>query len=193
MPQFDLRYINVAKYEQEDKQVHYTGKQTIGDAMNVNLELKFAEGRLYAEGRLSEYMKLATGGSISIAVKYIPQSAQVLLYGAKKGNKNISSKTIPSVKFTSADVASYVGVSFYAPDVIDGETKYTSVFVPKALFGPPSMSFETKGQGINFKTPTTSGEFLADDSEDETLLDVAVCDSIEEAKAWCDACLAGVE
>ena len=80
--------------------------------------------------------------------------------------------------------ANYVGVGFYAPDKIDGVTKYTCVWVPKALFGPPSLSYQTKGENIQFNTPTTTGEFLADDSTDELLLETETVDTAEAAVAW---------
>ncbi len=59
----------------------YTEPTDVGDAMSAQLELKFAEGRLYAESKLAEYIKLATGGTISLAVKYIKRAAQAMLYG----------------------------------------------------------------------------------------------------------------
>ena len=81
------------------------------------------------------------------------------------------------------------GVSLYCPDVVDGATKYTCVFVAKALFGPPSMSYKTKGQNLEFATPTTTGEFLASDAADETIMETVTVDTIDAAKAWCDAVL----
>ena len=191
MPTFDLRYIHVAKYENTDGVISYGVRHSFGDAMGVNLELKHAEGRLYAEGKLAEYIKLATGGSISVATKFIPVDSQILLFGAKEKTRTIGSKEITSIRHTTADVAPYVGLSFFAPDKIEGENKYTCVFVSKASFGPPSMSYETKGQNITFKTPTTTGEFLADDSTDEILIEVGICDTEQDAKAWCDLVLGG--
>ena len=193
MPTFDARYIQIAKYNynKETKAVSYTDKTKVGDTMAVNMELKFAEGRLYAEGKLAEYLKEATGGTISMAVKYILEAAQKMMYGATESSRTASDKQIKGLRFSSKDVANYVGVSLYAPDKIDGVTKYTTMFAAKALFGPPAYSFATKGQNIEFKTPTTSGEFLPDDSDDEILIDTAICDTIEEAKAWCDAVLGG--
>lgn len=190
MPTFDLRYIQVAKYSKLGDKTSYGEKHSVGDAMKVNLELKFAEGRLYAEGRLAEYIKLATGGTISVGVKHIPEKTQVLMYGAKEKNRTVNGKQVNSIAHTAASVAPYVGLSCFAPDKVEGETKYTCIFVPKASFGPPSLNYETKGQNIAFKTPTTTGEFLADDSADELMLDVAVCDTVADAKAWCDAVLA---
>ena len=193
MPTFDARYIQIAKYnyDKETGKVSYTEKTKVGDAMEVNLELKFAEGRLYAEGRLAEYMKLATGGTISTAVKYILQEAQKMMYGTTEHTRTVGDKEVPSLRFSAKDIANYVGFSLYAPDKIEGVTKYTTMFVSKALFGPPSFGFKTKGQNLEFKTPTTTGEFLADDSIDEVLIDTAIVDTIEEAKAWCDAVLGG--
>lgn len=193
MPTFDARYIQIAKYNynKETNTVSYTDKTKVGDTMAVNMELKFAEGRLYADGKLAEYLKEATGGTISMAVKYILEAAQKMMYGATESSRTASNKQIKGLRFSAKDVANYVGVSLYAPDKIDGVTKYTTMFAAKALFGPPAYSFATKGQNIEFKTPTTSGEFLPDDSDDEILIDTATCDTIEEAKAWCDAVLGG--
>lgn len=63
-------------------------------------------------------------------------------------------------------------------------TKYTCVWVPKVLFGPPSLAYNTKGENIQFNTPTTTGEFLADDSTEELLLETETVDSTEAAKTW---------
>lgn len=195
MPEFDLRYIQAAeyKYDAETEKVSYGNKVRVGDAMSANVEIKFAEGRVYAEGRLAEYMKLATGGTISLAVSRILESAQALMYGATTSDRTVSGKPVSGLRYTAKDAAKYVGVSFYAPDMVDSSPKYTCMFVPKALFGPPSYSYTTKGQNLQFSTPTTTGEFLATDDADELLIDTATVDTIEEAKAWCDAVLAATE
>lgn len=178
MPSFDLRGIRAGKYKNTSGAVSYENPTDVGDAMSAQLELRFAEGRLYAESRLAEYIKLATGGTISLAVKYIKKAAQTMLYGCT------SDTSKENLKFSAKDIANYVGVGFYAPDKIDGVTKYTCVWVPKALFGPPSLAYQTKGENIQFNTPTTTGEFLADDSTDELLLEVETVDSATAAVAW---------
>ena len=171
MPQFDLRYIQAAKYTNTAGTVTYAEKTKVGDAMSANLELKFAEGRLYAEGRLSEYMRLATGGTISLGVKEIPDAAKKLLYGAQESTRSVpQASNAKGVVYSAKDAASYVGVSL-------------------ALFGPPSMSYKTKGQNLEFATPTTTGEFLASDADAETIMETVTVDTIDAAKAWCDAVL----
>lgn len=189
MPQFDLRGIHCAQYNNNNGVITYTDVQEVGDAMTATLEMRFAEGRLYAESTLAEYIRKATGGTIALGVKYIKNSAQQLMFGSSSNSRDVtvgqSVESISSLVIGAKNTPSYVGVSFYAPDMVDGVEKYTCVFVAKCLFGPPSMSLQTAGENIQFNTPVTSGEFLADDAFDQNMLEAAVCDSEEAAIAWC--------
>ena len=187
MPTFDLPGFRIAKYGQSLGTITYSDHTSAGEGMSANLELKFAEGRLYAEGRLAEYLKMATGGTISVGVKYIPSEAQILMYGATESTRQIGelSNSISGLKFSSKDSPNYVGISFYAPDRIDGEQKYSCVFVPKVLFGPPSYVYQTKGESITFQTPTTTGEFLPDELTGELIIETAIADTIDDAVEWC--------
>ena len=194
MPSFDLRGIKAAKYNNNNGTISYTNKTTVGDAMNVDIQLKYAEGRLYAESTLAEYMKQATGGTISIGVKYLPDAAQQMLYGAQTKSRSVtvgtaSTMSVSGIQLTAKDAPQNVGIAFYAPDMVDGQNKYTAVFISRALFGAPSMTFNTKGDSITFNTPTTTGEFMADHSTTQAMLEVAVCDTEAAAKAWVDTVL----
>ena len=200
MPQFDLRGIKCAKYVNTAGTITYTNPQAVGDAMTANLEMRFAEGRLYAESTLAEYMRKAVGGTISLGVKYIKSAAQKLMFGSEDKTKSVTYTPVGGTQQTTASVtglglgaknlAQYVGIAFYAPDMIDGVLKYTVVFARKCMFGPPSMSLQTAGESIQFNTPTTSGEFLADDSAGQGMTEVYVCDDENEAVALITALLA---
>ena len=198
MPQFDLRHIYCAKYVNTEGVISYTDAQQIGDAMTANIELRYAEGRLYAESTLAEYMRKAVGGTISLGVKYIKSAAQQLMFGMRSKSRSITytpeggtetTISVSGLAIGGKDEGVYVGVAFYAPDMVDGEKKYTCVLVKKALFGPPSMSLQTAGENIQFSTPTTSGEFLADDSATLELFETAVVDDEQAAIAWVTAAL----
>lgn len=199
MPQFDLRAIRAGKYVNTNGVITYTDVEKVGDAMTANLELRYAEGRLYAESSLAEYLKKAVGGTISIGVKYIPAAAQKLLFGSRDSVRNVSYTPDGSEQETTASVtglaigaltrSKYVGVAFYSPDMVDGVEKYTCVKIAKALFGPPSMQLATAGENITFNTPTTSGEFMADDSVNQDMIEVAIVDDENEALAWLTAAI----
>lgn len=193
MPQFDLRGIKIANYVNTAGTITYTNPQTLGDAMNVNLEVRVAEGRLYAESTLAEYMRKIVGGTISIGVKYIPVAAQKVIFGSTEKSRNITvgttTSSVSSLVVGGKDTPVYVGVAFYAPDMIDGNLKYTAVKVARTLFGQPSMSLQTAGENIVFNTPTVTGEFLADNSTGQVLTETAILDSEDAAKAWVNAVL----
>lgn len=189
MPTFDLRGIKIGKYINTEGTITYDTPISMGDAMSVELNLTAAEGRLYAESRLAEYKKLITGGTASVGVKYITDAAQKLLFGMSENTRNVGTNASQkSLKATAKDIAKYVGMGFYAPDAIDGTDKYTAVFVYKVLFGAPSYVYATKGDSITFQTPTTTGEFLADDSEDKNIMETATLESETDAIAWINKC-----
>lgn len=189
MPTFDLRGIKIGKYINTEGTITYDTPISMGDAISVELNLTAAEGRLYAESRLAEYKKLITGGTASVGVKYITDAAQKLLFGMSENTRNVGTSTSQkSLKATAKDIAKYVGMGFYAPDAIDGTDKYTAVFVYKVLFGAPSYVYATKGDSITFQTPTTTGEFLADDSEDKNIMETATLESETDAIAWINKC-----
>ena len=181
MPQFDLRHIMCAKYVNTNGAITYTNAQAVGDAMTAQLELRYAEGRLYAESSLAEYMKKATGGSISLGVKYIKEAAQKLMFGSTEKTRSLtvsgSTVSVTGLVLGAKSSPSYVGIAFYAPDMVDGVEKFTCCFISKALFGPPSLNMQTAGDTITFNTPVTTGEFLASDASSQDMLEVAICDT----------------
>ena len=190
MPQFDLKGIKIAEYQLgANNAVTYANKQTIGDAMGVNMELRFAEARLYAEGRLAEYVREITGGTLSIAEKYIPAAAQKILFGARDKTRTVNAESVAGLVVGSDDSGKYVGVAGYAPDMVDTVKKYYCFHFRKAKFGRPSMAFQTKGESIQFATPTTTGELMADDTDTHDIIEDATVDTEAEAKAWVDAVL----
>lgn len=184
MPTFDLRGIMIGKYKYADGAVSYETPVKMGDAMRVELNIATAEGRLYAESRLAEYKKLVTGGSVSVGVKYIPDDAQQIMFGMSESKHTVDGNEVSGLMVTANDIAHYVGMGFYAPDVKDGNDVYSACFVRKALFGTPGYVYETKGESIVFQTPTTTGEFLADDGENKVVMEMAQVETAEKAKAW---------
>lgn len=194
MPQFGLRGIKVAKYVNTNGVISYTNLQEVGKAMQANFELRRAEARLYAEDGLAEYMTSATGGTISLGVDYIKDAAQKLMFGLTEKTRSVtpaggSATSVTGLAVSTKSEGVYVGIGFYCPALKDSEKVFWCCRIAKALFGPPSMSLQTKGENIVFNTPTTTGEMLMDDSDESLLYESAYVDSEAEAKAWVDAAL----
>lgn len=193
MPQYGLRGIKVAKYVNTNGVISYTDRQSAGAAMTANIELRRAEARLYADDGLAEYMASATGGTISLGVKYIKVDAQKLMLGMKTKTRTVavggSNTEVSGLAVSAKDEGTYVGVAFYCPALVDSEKKFWCCRIAKALFAPPSTSLQTKGENITFNTPTITGEMLMDDSDEGLLYEAAYVDSAEAADAWTDDAL----
>ena len=193
MPQYGLRGIKVAKYVNTEGVISYTDRQAVGDAMTANFELRRAEARLYAEDGLAEYMVSAVGGTISLGVKYIKDAAQKLMFGLTEKSRNITvggtTSEVTGLAVSAKNEGVYVGIGFYCPAVMDGAKRFWCCRIAKALFGPPSMSLQTKGENIVFNTPTTTGEMMMDDSANGLIYESAYVDSEAAAVAWVDAAL----
>lgn len=199
MPQFGLRGAMVAQYTNTNGAVTYGNPIGAGCAITVNLELTFAEARLYACDSLAEYLREVTGGNITFGAKLFPQAAQLLMFGSKTKTRSVTytpaggtetTEQVTSVAATSNDDPSYVGFACYAPDMVDGVRKYTAFFVPKVKFSTPSTVLQTKGETITFQTPQTQGAFLQSDASDKVIQEIAICDNEELAKAWIAAVFA---
>lgn len=192
MPQFDLRHIQCAKYVNTDGTITFENKQLVGEAMVANIELRFAEGRLYAESALAEMIRKCTGGTVSLGVKYIKKAAQQLMFGLATKSRSVTpaggeAVSVESLVTQRRSNGNYVGISFYAPSMEDTVEKYDCFFIGKCKFGEPGYSLKTAGENIEFSTPTTSGEFLADDSAEGNIKEIITVDSEALAIAWCDA------
>lgn len=202
MPQYGLKNIYAAQYNLTGGVVSYGSPVKVGDAMTAQIEPEIAEAALYAEDAKAEYMRLMVGGTISLGVKYILNAAKTLLLGVRADTHTITytppggtetSEEVTGQKIGANDTGNYVGIAFYSPDMRDTLKKYFCLFIRKALFGPPSMNLQTKGQNIQFNTPTISGQFLATDEIDQDFYAWALVDSEAAARAWVQAVFAGTQ
>lgn len=195
MPTYGLRGATVYPYNNNNGTVTYGNGIAAGCAISANIELNFAEARLYACDNLAEYAREVIGGTITFSAKAFPTAAQTAMFGTTTKSRSITvdSQTVQTTSVVTGadDAPTYVGFSAYGPDQIDGDKKWTAFFLKKVKFSAPSMNMETKSDSITFQTPSTTGEFLQDDTEARTLLEVATLDSEAAAQAWIAAVAAG--
>lgn len=188
MPTYGLRGATVYPYTNNNGTVTYGTGIAAGCAISANLELNFSEARLYACDNLAEYLREVIGGTITFNAKLFPVAAQTAMFGTTTKTRSITvgstAVTATSVVTGGDDAPTYVGFSAYGPDQVDGVKKWTAFFVRKVKFSAPSMNMATKSDSITFQTPTTTGEFLQDDTAARTLLEVATLDSEAAAQAW---------
>ena len=198
MARIGLRGATLAKYNVgANGAVTYDAPISGGCARVADLQLQFAEAELWGCDGLREYLREAVGGTITFEATFFSDAMKVLAFGNKERTREITyqndegvdiTKTITSVADTSSDDAPYVGFAVYSPDMINHVKKWAAFFIPCCKFSSPNTTLATRDNSINFQTPTTTGRFLPDDTDEHVIRDVAILDTEAEAQAWCQAC-----
>ncbi len=184
-----LRYPVFApiKTEERGKAIVYDPGVVIGRAMSANIELTRNEEGLYADDVLAESDNSITGGTIEIGVDDILEDAQVTIFGLK--STPASEGVVAEYKETDAP-APYGGVGYIRVRRYKGATSYLAYWLHKVQFGSTSEEATTKGESIEWQTPTASGNVMGvylDDSGNAEYRTHAVFTAEGEAVAWLNA------
>jgi hypothetical protein len=195
MPAFDLRYINVCYAELQDNgTIRHRNKQLLGDAMTVNMELRFAEAKAWAESNIAAALRWVISGTISIGVDWINPLAYVHINDMFVNRRTVD-PDVGRISGNGVAMAKYksviAGLAFYAPDMVNGVEKFLCVFAPWVRLSPPTQGFNTLGENVTFSTPTLTGEILPAPVAGHPLFETGFCDTEAQAVQWVNTVLNG--
>lgn len=145
-----------------------------GKAIGVTINPSYAEGSLNADDEQAEYDKEFLYADITLNTNTIPLEGHEVMFGHEVTEKN--------VKFNKDDQANEVGIGWVSVEKVDGKRSFVGNFLYKAKFSEPSNEYATKGESIEYKTPSISGRASAD--EDGDWKEFEICESEEAAIAW---------
>jgi len=133
-----------------------TGEETYGEpvflakAISAGLSVELAEAVLYADDAADEIVREFKNAKLSLGVKDLGTAQSAKLTGARvDGNGALIS--------ASEDGGDYVAVGFRAKAT---GNKYRLYWLYRVKFAVPSITLQTKGDSINFQTPTIEGTAL---------------------------------
>ena len=136
--------------EDENGEETYETPKSLAKAMSADLSVELAEATLYADDGAAEVVKEFQSGTLSLGVADIGAAIAEDLTGAKiDDNKVLIS--------TSEDGGSPVAVGFRAKKA---NGKYRYFWLYRVKFGIPATNLTTKGESIEFSTPTIEGTIL---------------------------------
>ena len=136
--------------EDERGEETYAKPKVLAKAISADVSVELAEASLFADDGESEVVKLFKNGKISLNVDDIGNAAAEDLTGAKVDNNG-------ALVSTSDDTAPYVAIGFRA---LKSNGKYRCFWFYKVKFAVPSTNLQTKGDSINFSTPTIEGSVI---------------------------------
>lgn len=142
----------------------YAGAKSLGKAIDCKVAIENYDAELYADDSLAESDKTFKKGTVTITVDEDDDTIFAELLG-----HTIDEETSEMVR-KDTDVAPYVGMGRILTKVVNGVYKYKVEFLSKVKFSEPAQEETTKGDSIEFKTPTIEGTItkLADGSWSKT-------------------------
>lgn len=164
MAKIGLNNFKYSKLTETGGTATYDGPKTLGKAIDCKVSIEKYEAELYADDGLAESDYTFKKGTITLTIDEDDDT----VFAELLGHTLDSSKSEMIRKDT--DIAPYVGVGRILTKVVNGVYKYKVEFLPKVKFSEPEQEEATKGDSIEFKTPTIEGtvQKLADGTWSKT-------------------------
>lgn len=146
MASMGLKYLAWAQQatEPDNAVPTYSAGKVIGRMVSANLAIQNAEGELYADDMLSEYISEFSSADFTAEVDNIPLADQATLYGATYASDEF--------KATYTDAPPFGGIGGIQILLVRGVRKYRAWFFPKARASMPDWDATTRGDSISFGT-----------------------------------------
>lgn len=135
----------------------YETPYAFGKAIGITVTPSYAEGSLYADDIQSEYDKEFISADTTLNTNTIPLMARDSVFGHKMNEEE--------VVFSADDESNYVGVGWISVEKVDGVRSYTGNFMPKVKYTEPEETYATKGENIEYNTPSITGKALAEEED----------------------------
>ena len=140
--------------EGTDGTASYDGAKQLGKAVSCTVDITNNEAKLYGDDALAESDTSFASGNITLGVTDDDDTVFAPLLGHTIDENG-------EVIKTSTDVAPYVGCGRIVTKMVNGAYKYKVEFIYKVKFGEPSKDENTKGESIEFSTPSVEGVIAA--------------------------------
>ena len=153
----------------------YEEPYAFGKAIGITVTPSYAEGSLYADDLQDEYDKEFVSANITLNTNTIPLKARNSIFGHNM-NEN-------EVEFGADDESGYIGMGWISVEKVNGKRCYTGNFLTKVKLTEPSETYATKGENIEYGTPSMEGKALAEE-EDQKWKYIETFDTANEALAY---------
>ena len=140
--------------EGSDGTATYEGATNLGKAVSCSVSITNNEAKLYGDDVLAESDTSFASGTITLGVTNDDDSIFAELLGHEIDDNG-------EVIKASTDIAPYVGVGRIVTKMVNGAYKYKVEFLYKVKFSEGNKDENTKGESIEFATPSIEGMVAA--------------------------------
>ena len=136
--------------EAADGTALYAGAKQLGKAVSCSTSITNNEAKLYGDDALAESDTSFASGTITLGVTDDNDDVFAELLGHTVTEQG-------EVIKAASDAPIYVGVGRIVTKMVNGAYKYKVEFLYKVKFSEPSKDETTKGESIEFATPSVEG------------------------------------
>jgi phi13 family phage major tail protein len=127
----------------------YSNGFKCGKAISTSVTPSYSSAVLYADNAEAERVDEFVNAAVEVGTDRLPAQAAQIVFG--------HTITDGVTTYKGNDSSNYVGYGFWVANMEDGVKKYQGVILHKVKFTEGQESFQTKGENIQFATPTLSG------------------------------------
>lgn len=150
----------VALYSESGGTITYSSGQKLARGVSVNAEPDSSDNNnFYADNIVAESDAGSfSGGTVTLTVDGLLQDAEKLIQGLPTADAD------GFLNYDDDQVTPYVGVGFIIEYMSEGVRYFTPVIFPKCKAGQLTVSAETEGESISWKTAEIPFSIYKDDS-----------------------------
>lgn len=153
-----LKNFKYAKLNENGKT--YGEVKTLAGAIECKVTLDLSEATLYSDDVIKEQVSLFKSGTMTAGIDDDNDEVFAELLG-----KTIDKET-GIVTSNANDLPIYVGFGHIVPKIVAGVKKYKVEFFPKVKFKPFIADSKTKGDSLEFTTPSVEATIFENDNGD---------------------------
>lgn len=135
--------------ELSDGTATYDGAKNMGKAVSCSVSITNNEAKLYGDDALAESDTSFASGTITLGVTDDDDTIFAPLLGHEIVDGEVTS--------CATDTAPYVGLGRIITKMVNSAYKYKVEFLHKVKFSEPSRDENTRGESIEFATPSIEG------------------------------------
>lgn len=192
-----MRHVVVAKITDrpENAAPTYSAGMVAGKAITGNLTINRNSNPLYADDVIAEEDNGITSMSLELGLDDLLEDVQAYM-GLLKEVTSSGASGGEKTYYETAKSADNVGVGYIRVRRKNGVTKYQAIWIYDALFGRTAENSQTKGETIEWQTPTITGTCMGQyistvDLSEAVFRQIKMFDTSAEAETWLDS-LAGI-
>ena len=180
-------YYALYSYSAETGKVTYSAGGLLGKAVEFSAKINSSDdNNLYADDTVAETDSSFGGGELTITTDDLEQTASAAILGIKTSQITIGEgpDTVTELEYNDEMQSPYLGFGVIIPRRKGGVTTYRAVVFPRVIFAVPEESTKTKGEKIEWITPTLTASILRSEADKNPWKKEVTVDTLATAQAY---------